>query len=187
MLGQMFGGKKSKSAKRTFKVVSVVNKDGCETKFNPGRYTGTHRSAARKAFTKLCHHKKVKGVCSLYISVQETTQGSGKVEVDDNKKGKVVKKCRIYKVDRVKLTKPVVMLEGTKDEFFRKYETKSKSVKSVPKCTVSRPRTRGVMKKYSRTSNGKKRSARQNNKNNNRSHKNNNRRMKKKARSHKKK
>ena len=93
MFKKMFGGRK---APRTFKVVNAVNTDGCPTKFKSGRYTGNPRSAAQKAFTRLCNLKNVKGKCTFYVTVQETTRGSGKMEKNtDNekgKKGRVVKK-----------------------------------------------------------------------------------------------
>ena len=161
-------GTKSKRSKnssvRTFKVVNAVNTDGCATKFKHGRYTGNPQSAARKAFTRLCNLKNVKGKCTLYITVQETTQGSGKVEMnnDNNKKGKVVKKQKSYLVERVKLKEPVVMFEGTDKEFKREYATKSKSVKSVPACGKKRPRTKGVMKKTSRRANSRRAKSRRN-------------------------
>lgn len=146
---------KAKTGVRTFKVVNAVNTDGCPTKFKPGRYTGNPQSAANKAFTRLCNLKNVRGKCTLYVTVQETTQGSGKVatENDNNKgvkKGNVVKKQSSYMVERVKLAKPIVMFEGTDKEFKRLYATKSKSVDSIPKCNVNRARTAGPMKSKSR-------------------------------------
>lgn len=146
---------KAKTGVRTFKVVNAVNTDGCPTKFKPGRYTGNPQSAANKSFTRLCNLKNVKGKCTLYVTVQETTQGSGKVatENDNNngvKKGNVVKKQSSYMVERVKLAKPLVMFAGTDKEFKRLYATKSKSVSSIPKCNVNRPRTAGPMKSKSR-------------------------------------
>ena len=64
MFRKMFGGRK---AQRTFKVTNVVNTDGCPTKFKEGRYTGTHMSAAKKAFNSLCGHKQIKGKCVLSL------------------------------------------------------------------------------------------------------------------------
>ena len=149
MFKKLMGTKSKRSNNsdvRTFKVVDAVNTDGCATKFKHGRYTGNPQGAARKAFTRLCNLKNVKGKCTLYITMQETTQGSGKVEMnnDNNKKGRVVKKQKSYLVERVKLKEPVVMFEGTDKEFKRLYATKSKAVKSIPACGKKRPRTRGV-------------------------------------------
>ena len=162
MFEKMFGGRK---APRTFKVVNAVNKDGCPTKFRQGRYTGNPRSAAQKAFTKLCNLKNVRGKCTFYVTVQETTRGSGKVSHDNDnnnkdKKGRVVKKEKSYMVERVKLAQPVVMFEGTDKEFKRLYATKAKAVARVPVCKVKRARTRGVMKKTSRRTNSRKAAAR---------------------------
>ena len=149
----MFGGRK---AQRTFKVTNVVNTDGCPTKFKEGRYTGTHMSAAKKAFNSLCGHKQIKGKCVFYLSVQETTQGSGKkvmVDGDDGKKAMMMKKERHYKVERNKLKEPRVMMEGTDREYKILYENKAKAVKSFPRCTKNRKRTPGPMKKIARRTN----------------------------------
>ena len=149
-----------KKPTRTFKVVNAVNKDGCPTKFKSGRYTGNPKSAAKKAFTRLCNLKNIKGKCTFYITVQETTRGSGKIVMDvdeeKNKKGRVVKKERTFMVDRVKLDQPLVMMAGTDSEFTRLYDTNAKFVERVPECKVKRTRTRGVMKKTSRRTKGKK-------------------------------
>lgn len=151
MINKLFGGRKSQ---RTFKVVNAVNKDGCDTKFRGGRYTGNPSSAAKKAFTKLCNYKDIRGQCSLYITIQETTRGSGKMVNDDkNKKGRVMKKEKIYHIQRVKLDKPIIMFEGKDNEYEIQYGNKIKSVDRVPVCKVKRVRTRGVMKKTSRRSN----------------------------------
>lgn len=155
----MIGGRK---AQRTFKVTNVVNTDGCPTKFKEGRYTGNHMKAAKKAFTTLCNHKNVKGQCSFYISVQETTQGSGKkvmVDDDNGKKAMVVKKERHYKVVREKLKEPVVMFEGTDKEYKMLYQSKATSMKRLPPCTKGRKRTVGPMKKISRRTNKRKAAA----------------------------
>ena len=65
-------------------------------------------------FTRLCNLKNIKGKCTFYITVQETTRGSGKIVMDvdeeKNKKGRVVKKERTFMVDRVKLDQPLVMM-----------------------------------------------------------------------------
>ena len=156
MFKKMFGGRK---AQRTFKVTNVVNTDGCPTKFKAGRYTGNHMSAAKKAFTTLCNHKNVKGKCMFYISIQETTQGSGKkmmVNDDNGKKAVVVKKERHYKVHREKLKEPRVMFEGTDKEYKILYQSKASAVKRLPPCTKNRKRTVGPMKKISRRTNKRK-------------------------------
>ncbi len=157
----MLGGRK---APRTFKLTNVVNTDGCPTKFKEGRYKGTHMKAAKKAFTSLCNHKNIRGKCMFYISVQETTQGSGKKMMinDDNNNGKkamVVKKERHYKVIREKLKEPMVMFEGTDKEYQMLYQSKAYSVKRIPTCTKERKRTVGPMKKISRRTNKRRQEA----------------------------
>lgn len=156
MFKKLLGGRK---AQRTFKVTNVVNTDGCPTKFKAGRYTGNHMSAAKKAFTTLCNHKNVRGKCMFYISVQETTQGSGKkmmLNDDNGKKALIVKKERHYKVVRDKLKEPLVMFEGTDKEYQILYQSKASAVKRLPPCTVNRKRTVGPMKKVSRRTNKRK-------------------------------
>jgi len=83
--------------KRSFSVVKVTKKDGCPTKFHAGRYESrTAHSAASKAFSQLCRVKKIRGQCTLIITVQETTQGSSKKEFT-------------YKFKREKLAKPITL------------------------------------------------------------------------------
>ena len=152
----MFGGRKTQ---RTFKVTNVVNTDGCPTKFKPGRYTGNHMKAAKKAFNTLCGHKNIKGKCVFYVSVQETTQGSGKkvmMDGDNGKKAMVVKKERHYKVERNKLKEPVVLFAGTDNEYKIMYESKAKAVDRLPPCTKNRKRTPGPMKKIARRTKNRK-------------------------------
>ena len=89
----------TKSGKRTFTINKAYHVDGCPTKFSHGDYTGryvshTPNAAAMKALTELCHVKKIKGQCTLYIEMRETTQGS---------KHKIYS----YHVKRAKLNKPV--------------------------------------------------------------------------------
>ena len=126
----------TKSKVRTF-AVSQVNRQGdCKTKFKPGRYTGrTPAGAARKAFSELCRAKSIKGVCTLTVTVRETTQGSNKKEFS-------------YKLNRHKLDKPLVMLKGTKNEFTINYQTTAKSVKlsQLPACYKPGGKSHGPMK-----------------------------------------
>ncbi len=158
MFNKMFGGAKSK---RTFKLSNVVNTDGCPTKFKPGRYTGDPQSAARKAFNVLCNHKNIKGKCMFYVSMQETTRGSGRkvMVADNNNKGKkamLQKKVSHYKVERTKLPKPVVRFEGTENEYKILYKSVATSVKRFPPCRVKRARTTGPMKSKAKPRAGRK-------------------------------
>ena len=82
--------------RRSFRVVKVTKKDGCETKFKGGRYESrTAHGAASKAFSQLCKVKRIRGVCTLIIT-EETTQGSKKKEFT-------------YKFKREKLAKPITL------------------------------------------------------------------------------
>ena len=89
----------SKGEKRTFTINNAYHVDGCPTKFSRGDYSGRYESrtpdsAAKKALTKLCEVKKIKGQCTLYIEMRETTQGSDK-------------KLYAYHVKKIKLNKPI--------------------------------------------------------------------------------
>jgi hypothetical protein len=126
--------------KRSFKVVNVQNVDGCPTKFREGRYLSTSpNGAAKKAFNGLCNLKRIKGKCTLLVTVRETTAGTNKKEFT-------------YKLNRTRLNKPLVMMEGTDNEFRIYYEISSHSTKNLPKCKSGRKRTRGPMKHKSRRS-----------------------------------
>ena len=92
-------------SKRSFSVVNVTKKDGCPTKFHSGRYESkTAHGAASKAFSQLCRVKKIRGVCTLIITVQETTQGSSKKEFT-------------YKFKREKLAKPITLKTSKGDTY----------------------------------------------------------------------
>jgi hypothetical protein len=68
--------------KRSFTIVSVSNKKGSKSSANAGgRFeSSTPASAARKAASRVCRKSKIRGQCTLFVSVKETTQGSaGKV------------------------------------------------------------------------------------------------------------
>ena len=133
---------------RTFTIVDARHSDGCPTKFSnkgySGRFSSTPGSAASKSASGLCRVKKIKGRCSLYVAVRETTRGSKK---------KIFK----YKVSRSKRKTPVE-LKGRTIE----YENRSKSVKSFPSCAHSHKssgrkvsRSRKHMKKSSKKSSKK--------------------------------
>jgi hypothetical protein len=123
--------------KRSFTVSSAYHTDGCEAKFKNKDYSGIYlanepASAAKKAGTQLCRVKKIRGQCSLYVEVRETTQGSSK-------------KTFMYKLTRKKLDEP--------GPFGNEYMMVTKSVDSMTKkCKKSRA-SRG--RKVSRTRKGK--------------------------------
>ena len=137
----------AKGDKRTFTIHDARHSDGCATKFANKDYTGvyvsrSHGAAASKAFTQLCGVKDIKGQCSLYISMRETTQGSAK-------------KIFHYKVTRVKLAKPVE-LAGRKIE----YMNKIKKAKSMPACKQSRKSSGRKASRSMKASKGSKKSKR---------------------------
>ena len=71
----------SASGKRSFTINHAYHVDGCPTKFSNADYTGRYKAhspqrAAEKALIHLCHVKRIRGQCTLYIEMRETTQGS---------------------------------------------------------------------------------------------------------------
>ena len=107
---------------RSFTVMDASKHGGCSTKFVGGRYVSRNPfGAAKKAFSELCRVKNIRGVCSLVISIKETTEGSN---------GKVF----TYKLNRMKLKDPIIRLEGTKNEFKIMYVVKGKSVDKKGSC-----------------------------------------------------
>ena len=120
---------------RSFTVESVSKVNGCETKFRGGRYINKRpEGAARKAFNELCRVKRIKGQCALYLKMKETTKGGS---------GKVF----IYKLNRNKLAKPLVMLKGKKNEYVIEYKLACNAAKAMPtKCEKSK-KSSGRMKK----------------------------------------
>ena len=68
---------------RSFTIVHVTDSNGKKKgKANlGGRFISSNpASAARKAGSQICKNTKVKGRCSLIITVKETTQGSNNKE-----------------------------------------------------------------------------------------------------------
>ena len=108
--------------KRTFTLEDAVDHKGCRDKVLPKGYIGNYlgsspMQAARKALTKICQLTNVKGRCSYFIVLRETTQGSSK-------------KVFIYKVRREKLDEP--------GPFGNEYRSVAKSVKSFPGCKTDK-------------------------------------------------
>jgi hypothetical protein len=130
----------SSSGKRSFTVNNAYHIDGCKTKFSHKDYTGrfTKRSAQRaamNAMTELCHVKKIKGQCALYIEMSETTQGSKH-------------KLYGYHCNRVKKDKPLV-IPGRSTY---KYDMICKPVRiPIEKCKQSH-KSSGRMRSYKRVS-----------------------------------
>lgn len=136
----MFGfGEEEK--RRNFKIVDVVNKDGCASKFNvDGRYkadkSGSPAAAAKKAFTELCRVKNIRGRCVFYVTIQETTQGSANKQFT-------------YKLVRSKLDKPLVIGEGDAKRVIEYSSTvKAMSPEDVKKeCKTGKKKSSGKMRR----------------------------------------
>ena len=125
---------------RSFAVVGVQKESGCPTKFNAeSRLVSSNpRSAAMKAFSRLCNLKRVRGKCTLVVTVTDTTQGA-------RTKGKKY----TYRVDRKKLAKPIVLRKGTNSEYKIKYAVSARknSVKLNPTKSCGKGKSSGPMKK----------------------------------------
>ena len=109
---------------RSFAIVKAQKENGCATKFNENSrfVSATPVSAAQKAFSRLCNLKRIRGKCTLFLTIVDTTQGA-------RTKGKTY----TYRIDRKKLAKPIE-LAGRKIE----YANKVKKAKSMPACKKSR-------------------------------------------------
>lgn len=107
---------------RSFTVINATKSGACKTKFGSG---GLYKSrtpvgAAKKAFNELCRTKRIRGVCTLYITVRETTRDSKKKEF-------------VYKIKRNKLKNPV-LLEGNKGMYAIEYQSHAKAVNKASPC-----------------------------------------------------
>ena len=124
---------------RSFKIVDLVNKDGCKSKFNvSGRYTapasGGPADAARKAFNEHCRVKDIKGQCTFYVTIVETTQGS-----NDKK--------RSYMFKRMKLDEPETVNFNGKPVTYE-YKSVGNPVDKVPvKCSSKKVKSSGRMRR----------------------------------------
>lgn len=106
--------KNGKAGYRSFTIAGAAKRAGVPTKGLGGRFINkAPADAARKAFTELCRIKKIRGICTLFVTMRETTKGS-------SNKGKLY----TYKLQRKKLAKPMIMLEGTDREFVIEYKSK---------------------------------------------------------------
>ena len=121
---------------RSFSIADVRNVMGCPTKFSRGDYTGRYISktpsgACSKMLTELCSSKRIKGQCTLYIKVRETTSGSNKKEF-------------MYHAKRVKLDEPVEITKGVK--VYYKNHLVSVDENEKPKCKKSNKSSGRMMK-----------------------------------------
>lgn len=136
---------KSSSGKanlRSFTIVNVSKHNGCKTKFRGGRYLSRNpASAAKKAFNEHCRVKRIRGVCTLHVTVEETTQGSKH-------------KRFTYKLNRRKLQEPIVRFEGSPNEYKIQYMVHAKAAANPSNCKRQTPvQTRGRMAKLTRRAN----------------------------------
>ena len=127
-----------KSNERSFTIDMAAHVDGCPTKFSrkdfSGRYISrTPSGAASKALTQLCNVKKVRGQCTLFIKMRETTQGSKKKEF-------------LYNVKREKLANPIELSGRTLE-----YKNVVKSRDSMPHCKKSHKSSGRMRKQHTRS------------------------------------
>ena len=121
--------KNGKAGYRSFTLVGASKTAQCKTKGYGGRFINkTPAEAARKAFSDLCRVKNIRGVCTLYVTMRDTTSG-----------GKLKGKLYSYKLQREKLSKPMIMQEGTDKEYVIEYKPVIKAVlrDEVIKCSMS--------------------------------------------------
>jgi hypothetical protein len=132
-----------KQGYRSFTVLEVGKHGGCKTKFGGGgKYVSKNPgSAVKKAFRELCRIKRIRGVCTLVVTIRETTQGSKK-------------KVYSYKCQRKKLPQPKIMMEGTNNEYVIEYKMEAKATTIPPSCK-NPSQTRGRQKKYTSKKNRK--------------------------------
>lgn len=104
-------------SKRSFTIVSVGTSKASKGSSNAGgRYeSSTPAGAARKAGSQVCRKSAIRGQCTLYIKMQETTRGSS---------GKIF----MYKVKRVVVNNKV---DHDGKIVNHKYMTKAKAVKTA--------------------------------------------------------
>lgn len=74
-----------------------------------GHFKGTPMAVAKKMASRFCRHTKIKGQCTLFVTLKETTKGSKNKEYT-------------YKIKRVKSTKTI---ERGGIEITYKYEFKA--------------------------------------------------------------
>ena len=111
--------KNGKSGYRSFTLVGASKSSDCKTKGYGGRFINkSPGGAALKAFTELCRTKRIKGICTLYVTMKDTT-----------KNGKQRGKMYVYQAQRKRLAQPKIRLEGTDNEFVIEYRSVAKSVK----------------------------------------------------------
>lgn len=130
-----------KTGMRSFTVIEVRGQNGAvdkqaTRKAAEMRLVGrTHRGAASKTLSAMCRYKKIKGACSMTITVKETTQGSAGKEL-------------VYKARRVKLAKPLTIGKGDKARTIE-YAPFVSAVKGSPKTGKKSMGKKKTMKRRS--------------------------------------
>lgn len=143
------------SRKRSFTIEDASHRDGCPTKFSRKDYSGRYISrtpagAASKALTELCSSKRIKGQCTLFLKIRETTQGS-------------TKKVFMYHAKREKLDEPVEITKGVSVEYKNRVISVDENEK--PKCKKSH-KSSGRMMKHTAKNNMKAKKSKKSKKNN---------------------
>ena len=134
--------KRGKAGYRSFTLVGASKTSGCRTKGYGGRFINrSPRDAAMKAFSDLCRTKKIRGICTLFVTMRCTTKGCRQYG-----------KEYTYKLMRKRLAKPLILLEGTDNEYVIEYRPVAQAVKTpvlsdCGKTGLNRPRSRGRAKK----------------------------------------
>ena len=138
----------SASGKRSFTINHAYHVDGCPTKFSHADYTGRYKAhtpqrAAEKALIHLCHVKRIRGQCTLYVEMRETTQGSEH-------------KVFAYKVKRIRYATPKVV--GDRTYYYSRHAV---AVDRVPteKCPKSHKSSGRMISRHSKMLHSKKHSA----------------------------
>lgn len=82
---------------RSFTIVKIVTNSGHEKGEEnlKGRYKGTPMGVAKKMATRVCRNSNIKGQCTIYITIKETTRNSKNKEYT-------------YKVKRIKDERTVI-------------------------------------------------------------------------------
>ena len=130
------------SGKRSFTINNAYHVDGCKTKFSHKDYTGrfvkiSAQRAASSALTELCHAKRIRGQCTIYIEMRETTQGSKH-------------KLYAYKCKRVKYDTPVERAGGIKFHYYNKCTPVRIPTEKCPKSHKSSGRMKSFRHKHSK-------------------------------------
>jgi hypothetical protein len=138
------------SGKRSFTINNAYHVDGCKTKFSHKDYTGrfikvSAQRAASSALTELCHAKRIRGQCTIYIEMRETTQGSKH-------------KLYGYKCKRVKYDTPVERA-GIKFHYYNKCTPVRIPTEKCPKSHKSSGRMKSFRRKHSKKGSKSKSSA----------------------------